>query len=174
MSLFEIRPGVEGPSSPKSVMPEEAVLHAYFSTLSSEYIKLIKDFALDKLDMPEKYSIRDVQVIMVAYEAQGPVTSSQVFKSTGLDPATVTRSVKKLVSDGYFNIRNNEQDSRSRFLDLTKKGHTLATTYKEACVELFKGQSLSIPGPTEREFRDLRDQLKKLRHRVKILRLKNF
>lgn len=152
----------------------ESNLHGLLSSVGSDYVKLLKKAVLPELDLPKSYTIRDLQVLGTLHESGKPLTSTDIFKRTGLDPATVTRSTKLLVKDGYFEQKENEADSRSRFLALTAKGLDLAHSYNKKCQFLFESQDLSISGPSLEEIQALERTLKSLQNRVRILRLKKF
>ena len=175
VSLFNVRPGIEDSGEKKlSASGLEARIHAELSSVASDYVKLIKEVVLAGLNVPSKYTIRDLQVLGAIGDSQGRITSSDIFKSTGLDPATVTRSAKTLISAGHVNSIENEKDSRSRYLELTSEGHSLYTAYYEACDTLFSSEDLSISGPSALELERLIAVLKRLKTRIQILRLKNF
>ncbi|NNE57362.1 MAG: winged helix-turn-helix transcriptional regulator [Hellea sp.] len=175
MSLFDVKSGIEKSSDSESFpLPVEARFHAVLSGLASDYVRLIKKTVLPKLDMPSAYTIRDVQVLAAIRDSGGPCTSSEVFRATGLDPATVTRAVKNLVSDNFVVSTENAGDSRSRFLNLTDTGRDLADQFLEGCQNLFESDELAISKPNSDEWASLFRQLKRLSNRVQILTLKNF
>ncbi len=152
----------------------ESNLHALMSTVASGYVKLLKRAVLPELDVPDRYTIRDLQVLGALHESPKPLTSTDIFRRTGLDPATVTRSTKLLVKDGYINSHENQADSRSRFLTLTEKGLDLARDYNAKCEELFASKDLAIDGPSLDEIQSIERTLKTLQNRVRILKLKKF
>jgi len=152
----------------------EANLHALMSALASDYVKLLKKSVLPDLGLPKKYTIRDMQILSALFESGKPLTSTDIFKRTGLDPATVTRSTKILIADGYLESSENREDSRSRYLHLTNSGESLADKYHSGCEKLFESKDLSIAAPTLDEFQSIEKMLKSLRNRVRILNLKKF
>lgn len=152
----------------------ESNLHGLMSSVGSAYVKLLKKTVLPELSLPKSYTIRDLQVLGTLHESPKSLTSTDIFKRTGLDPATVTRSTKLMIKDGYVGSHDNEADSRSRFLTLTDKGLELAQSYNEKCQRLFDSKDLSIPGPSLEDIQILERTLKSLQNRVRILRLKNF
>ena len=175
MSLFDENAGTKDRVNSQLLMlPMEARIHASLAELASNYVKLIRKAILPKLDLPKGYSIRDVQVLSVIGGAKGPVTSSQIYRSTGLDPATVTRSVKTLSDHGHISVFDNEEDSRSRLLKLTNEGQSLSDRYTQSCQKLFASEDLNIPNVSNEDFVDLQNMLNKLKTRVRILDLKSF
>lgn len=174
MTLFNIRPGIEPSPTNNSIIMNEAKLHGQLSALAASYVRLIKETVLTKLEIEHSYSIRDFQVLVTLSEASPTTTASDVFKSTGLDPATVTRSVKALIAHEHLTVSENDLDSRSRYLHLTNTGQALADEYKQACEEVFHSEAFSMPGLSNQEVLALQKTLRQLDQRVKILRLKNF
>ena len=152
----------------------ESNLHALMSSVASSYVKLLKKTVLPQLNLSKTYTIRDLQVLGTLHESAKPLTSTDVFKRTGLDPATVTRSTKLLTKDGFIEALENKADSRSRFLKLTPKGLELAQSYNEKCQHLFESRDLSIPAPSLEEVQSIERTLKSLQNRVRILTLKSF
>ena len=152
----------------------EASIHGLLAAVASNYVKLLKRVVLPQLDLPKSYTVRDLQIISTLNESAKPLTSSAIFRRTHLDPATVTRSTKQLVSDGYVFMQDNEADSRSRFLSLTPEGRDLARRYNNKCRILFESKDLSITAPSLEDLDRLEKNLKSLQNRVRILSLKNF
>lgn len=175
MSSFDTRTAEKNGDFPQlNASLAESNLHALMSSVASAYVKLLKRTVLPELDLPRSYTIRDLQVLGALHESPKPLTSTDIFKRTGLDPATVTRSTKLLSSDGYIDTHENHADSRSRFLTLTQKGLDTARAYNEKCEGLFDSKDLSIPGPSLDEIQALERTLKTLQNRVRILKLKRF
>lgn len=152
----------------------EAGIHGLMAAVASNYVKLLKRVVLPQLDLPKSFTVRDMQIISTLHESAKPLTSSAIFRRTHLDPATVTRSTKQLAAGGFINVKDNEADSRSRYLSLTDSGRDLARRYNEKCSILFESRDLSISAPSLEELDRLEKNLKSLQNRVRILGLKNF
>ncbi len=174
MSLFDIRPGIVESHEDDfriEIMPEEAKLHGLFSALSTDYARLIKERILVKINCPKNYKIRDFQVLSAIYSSSKTMTASDVYRGTGLDPATVTRSVKLLKDNGHLDVEENEADTRSRFLVKTQKGEDLANSYGEACADVFVPNSETSPFLiNDKELKAVTSMLIMLRQRVNVLR----
>lgn len=152
----------------------EAGIHGIMAAVASDYVKLIKKTVMPQLDLPKSYTVRDLQIINTLHASARPLTSTDVFRRTFLDPATVTRSTKQMISDGYILAEENETDSRSRYLSLTKTGLALARDYNDKCRALFESKDLTISAPSLEDLENLERTLKSLQNRVRILSLKNF
>ncbi len=140
MSLFSIRPGIEAADIENyeaSGLPLEAHFHAVCAAVAADYVKLIKDSVLPAIGADKDFSVRDMQVLSYVNESATPITAADIVKISGLDPATVTRSVRSLSNKDYLTTLPNEKDSRSRILVLTKTGEDLAEKYAQECREIF-------------------------------------
>ena len=175
MSLFKIRPGIEMDVSIESTaelnsLPEEANIHALCAAIAADYVKFIKNNVLGNLAIPEKYTIRDLQVLMGIFKSTGFVTSANIVKDSGLDPATVARSVKVLKQYGYVEAQSSPKDSRSRLLALTPKGQTLAKDYIRASQAAFNQKGLSSSNLFSSEMGVISQLLKDFRNHSRKLR----
>lgn len=56
-----------------------------------------------------------------------PVSQGVIVQQSKLDKMTVSKSLKKLVSDGIIKRLENQEDTRSKSVHLTKKGKALAS-----------------------------------------------
>lgn len=175
MSLFDMRPGIDDDEFPQlTASLVEAGIHGILAAVASDYVKLIKKAVLPEMKLPKSYTVRDMQIISTLHASAKPLTSTDIFRRTDLDPATVTRSTKQLVTDGYVDVEDNEADSRSRFLFLTKTGRGLARNYNAKCRDLFESKDLSISAPNLQDLESLEKTLKSLQNRIRILSLKKF
>lgn len=175
MSLFDVRPGISNDQFPRlTASLAEAGIHGLLAAVASDYVKLLKKTVLQDMGLPKSYTVRDMQIISTLHASAKPLTSTDVFKRTNLDPATVTRSTKQLIADSYLGTEENETDSRSRYLFLTDTGRELARSYNEKCRTLFESKDLSITAPSLQELEDLEKNLKSLQNRIRILSLKKF
>lgn len=175
MSLFDVRPGIDDDEFPQlTASLAEAGIHGILAAVASDYVKLIKKVVLPDMQLAKSYTVRDMQIISTLHESAKPLTSTDIFRRTDLDPATVTRSTKQLVADGYLGVQDNESDSRSRYLFLTATGRDLARDYNQKCRTLFESKDLSISSPSLQELESLEKNLKSLQNRVRILSLKKF
>lgn len=175
MSLFDVRPGIDDDEFPQlTASLAEAGIHGILAAVASDYVKLIKKAVLPDMGLPKSYTVRDMQIVSTLHASAKPLTSTDIFRRTDLDPATVTRSTKQLISEGYLGVEDNEADSRSRFLFLTKSGRDLARNYNAKCRELFESKDLSISAPSLQELESLERTLKSLQNRIRILSLKKF
>lgn len=166
MSLFDLRPGVDETLDETEMgsLPDEARLHELCSALSAEYTRLIKEQVIKKVDPSRTFSIRDFQVLTTIYNTDQALTSSHIYKQTGLDPATVTRSVKILAAHDLLTIEENVIDSRSRLLSKTDAGEALSKTYGKACSNIF------IPDAEDSAFRLNQSELKAIMSALVVLR----
>jgi len=175
MSLFDVRPGIDDDDFPQlTASLAEAGIHGLLAAVASDYVKLLKKTVLHEMALSKSYTVRDMQIISTLHASAKPLTSTDIFRRTNLDPATVTRSTKQLIADGYLASEENESDSRSRFLFLTQTGRELARSYNEKCRTLFESKDLSISAPTLPELEALEKNLKSLQNRIRILSLKKF
>lgn len=175
MSLFTIRPGIEMDVSIENsdelyALPEEANIHALCAAIAADYVKFIKKNVLQNLVIPENYTIRDLQVLMGIFKSNISVTSANIVRDSGLDPATVARSVKALKKHGYVETQPSPKDSRSLLLTLTPKGRDLAKDYINASRAAFEHKGLgstnmfsSEMGVISQLLRDFRNHSRKLR-----------
>jgi len=174
MSAYDKNAGDDDSFPQLTASHSEAGIHGLMAAVASNYVKLLKKVVLPKLDLPKTYTVRDLQIISTLHESAKPLTSTDIFRRTNLDPATVTRSTKQMVSDEFLSVEENEADSRSRFLSLTPSGRNLAKNYNSKCNELFESKDLSIASPSLEDLQSLERSLKSLQNRVRILSLKNF
>jgi len=175
MSLFNARPGIDDDDFPQlTASLAEANIHALLSSVASSYVRLLKKTVMPVMELPKEFGVRDMQILATLYESARPLTSTDIFKRTGLDPATVTRSTKNLIRSEYIYASENEVDSRSRFLHLTETGLAIAKTYNAACQKLFASDDLTINAPSLEKLQSLERTLKSLQSRIKILSLKSF
>ncbi len=174
MSLFTIRPGIESGSPADTIqnlesLPEEANIHALCAAIAADYVKFVKKHVLEDLDMPQKYTIRDLQVLISIFESDTVLTSAHIVKISGLDPATVARSVKTLKDHGHIITESSLEDSRSRLLKITLDGRALAKEYVKASRSAFNKNGLSSTnqadeiGTVFQLLKDFRNQSRKLR-----------
>lgn len=175
MSLFKIKPGIEVKSTgltqtEKSRLPEEAEIHVFCAAIAADYVKFIKAHVLARLDIPPKYTIRDLQVMTDIYDSDHLLTSADIVKNSNLDPATVARSVKTLKEFGHLETFRNQEDSRSRFLSPTPKGQALAEDYIANCTDVFSQEGLSRQSQGASEIAALLDILKSYHSKVTTLK----
>jgi len=174
MSIYDDKSETDDDFPQLTASLAEAGLHGLMSAVASNYVKLLKTAVMPQMSLPKSYTVRDLQIISTLHASAKPLTSTDIFRRTFLDPATVTRSTKQLISDGYIAAEDNASDSRSRFLSLTKAGREIARLYNQKCQVLFESKDLSISGPSLENLESLERTLKSLQNRVRILKLKNF
>lgn len=172
MSLFNIKPSVESVETPleagKRELPVEAQLHILCSQVATDYVRYVKDNVMPQLDIPKDYTIRDIQILTTIYENSGNVTSAMVARENGLDPSTLTRSVKSLKRDGFVETISKPGNKR-QFLTVTDKGETLGLDIRESTEEAFSrkyfysGDSAYM---TEKEMIVVKDILRRLKVRA--------
>lgn len=55
------------------------------------------------------------------------ISQSLIIRQSKLDKMTVSKSLKKLVAQGYIKREENQQDTRAKSVSLTKKGKEIAS-----------------------------------------------
>lgn len=60
-------------------------------------------------------------VLFALYKSEG-ISQEKLSRKLNVDKATVTRSIKKLVEDGFVERRQDEKDKRAYLLYITEKG----------------------------------------------------
>jgi len=78
------------------------------------------------------YNISHAQFVILAItmwfeDKNQEVSQGLIIRQSKLDKMTVSKSLKKLVADGYIRRIENQQDTRAKFVHLTKKGRTIAS-----------------------------------------------
>ncbi len=80
----------------------------------------------------DPYSISHAQFVILAitlwFESKNlEVTQSCITRQSKLDKMTVSKSFKKLVSEGYVKRLEHKEDTRAKSVHLTKKGKDLVS-----------------------------------------------
>ncbi len=109
----------------------------YAEKISSDYDEIIKGIVLPALDSGGELKLRDLRVLTSIYFFEVPITPAQVAEILRYDPATVSRSIKKLEDQGFVTRSDNGQDKRSVRLHLTESGAELGHDYTEAIDQTF-------------------------------------
>lgn len=78
----------------------------------------------------DSYQISHAQFVILAIAAwfeakQQEVTQGLIIRQSKLDKMTVSKSLKKLVAEGYIKRAEHEKDTRAKSVFLTKKGRDL-------------------------------------------------
>ena len=63
-------------------------------------------------------------VLITLYKGEG-ISQEKLSKKLNVDKATVTRSIKKLIEDGFIERRQDVNDKRSYLLYVTEKGEEI-------------------------------------------------
>ncbi len=63
-------------------------------------------------------------VLLSLYKQDG-VSQEKLSKHLGVDKATITRSIKMLLENGFVERRQDKNDKRSYLIFLTEKGHSI-------------------------------------------------
>lgn len=79
----------------------------------------------------DSYNISHAQFVILAitlwFEShQQAVSQGLIVHQSKLDKMTVSKSLKKLVAEGYVQRMENKQDTRAKSVHLTKKGRAMA------------------------------------------------
>ncbi len=79
----------------------------------------------------DNYNISHAQFVILAitlwFENKNEAVSQTVIvKQSKLDKMTVSKSLKKLVAEGYVKREEHQEDTRAKLVQLTKKGKSLA------------------------------------------------
>ncbi len=79
----------------------------------------------------DPYDISHAQFVILAitlwFESKKQESSqSLIIRQSKLDKMTVSKSLKKLVAQGYIKRMEHKQDTRAKSVSLTKKGKTIA------------------------------------------------
>lgn len=80
----------------------------------------------------DPYNISHAQFVILAitlwFESKNQeISQSLIIRQSKLDKMTVSKSLKKLVAEGYLKRMEHQQDTRAKSVHLTKKGKTLAS-----------------------------------------------
>ncbi len=94
--------------------------------------RLINDYLIHEMN---KVGIKNIATshgdILVTLFNRGNLTLKQLALRIRRDKSTVTALVNKLVKSGYVKLIVNEQDKRSKYICLTKKGKQLKEPFFE-------------------------------------------
>lgn len=79
----------------------------------------------------DPYDISHAQFVILAItmwfeDNNQEISQGLIIRQSKLDKMTVSKSLKKLVADGYIKRSEHQQDTRAKSVHLTKKGRTLA------------------------------------------------
>lgn len=108
----------------------------------------------------EKYRIGSSQfyILMPLFKADG-VNQESISRSIKVDKASVTRSIKKLIDEGYVIRKNDEEDKRSYRVFLTEKARMIES-------EIFKiamlWEEILLSGFDEEKQKLIADSLKEI------------
>ena len=106
-----------------------------------------------------KIGIREWGVIsLIVYK--GTICAKQVSTISGMDRATVSRAVNRLVADGLMQRQQNGHDRRMQTLKLTNEGMKLYGVIAEQKIKREKRMRKVL---TEKEYKQFLSLLKKVR-----------
>jgi DNA-binding MarR family transcriptional regulator len=89
---------------------------------------------LDKELKPYNIGPGQFYLLMPLFQKDG-VNQESLGQSINLDRANVTRSVQKLVTEGYVYQQRDDQDRRSQRIFLTEKGRAIEPGLKKIALE---------------------------------------
>lgn len=110
----------------------DTTFHNYAEKIASDYSDIIKNVVLPKLKSANGLKLRDLRIISSIYFFDVPITPAQVAEVLRYDPATVSRSIRKLEAEGFILRSDNGKDKRSVRLHLTDAGTELGQNYTNA------------------------------------------
>jgi DNA-binding MarR family transcriptional regulator len=97
-------------------------------------------------------SVSHAHALMVLLERRDPccaVAQSELGRALGIDKSNVARLCARMEAAGHIRQRRSAEDGRSRLLELTRKGTTLATQIQKASRSRF-GDILGRVSPAHR------------------------
>lgn len=109
----------------------------YCEKISSDYSDIIKAIILPTLLDAKGLKLRDLRVLTSIYFFEVPITPAQVAEILRYDPATVSRSIKKMEDQNFVYRSNNGKDKRSIRLHLSEAGSKLGREYTDAIEQTF-------------------------------------
>jgi len=109
----------------------------YAEKIASDYTDIIKALVLPKLTNLGTLKLRELRVLIAVHFFDIPITPAQVSDILRIDPATVSRAIKKLESESMLIREDNGKDLRSIRLKLTSAGARLAQAYVESIKSVF-------------------------------------
>ena len=95
---------------------------SYAEWISGDYNDFVKRSILPEFNSRYDLKIREVRVLNSIAELGPDKSASDISDHLRQDPATVTRSLVKLIGNGYVVSFENFNDGRSRLLKTTDKG----------------------------------------------------
>jgi len=95
---------------------------SYAEWISGDYNAFVKRSILPEFNSRYDLKIREVRVLNSIAELGSNKSASDISDHLRQDPATVTRSLVKLIGNGYVISVENYNDGRSRLLKTTEKG----------------------------------------------------
>lgn len=131
-----------------SAFPEFA-LHLICKNIAEDYIKFLNTHVIKKMLKGKKIKIRELRVLMCLEHLKVPTAPSRIAKIMRMDPATVSRAIKVLTSEGYIDVFDDMHDDRAKLLWIKKLGVELCDEYKSrvddalAFAQRVSGNSLS-------------------------------
>lgn len=136
----------------------------------SRYTPALVTFLVNKMSTgsTQIYSeLFDISVtewrIVSLLAVEQPIVAKRVTEVIGLDKATVSRSINRLVKEGYLSLNTDENDRRATFIQLSEKGIDLHNQVIE--IALDREQKLLEP-LTEEEIEYFISILNKLNNHI--------
>lgn len=95
---------------------------SYAEWISGDYNAFVKRSIMPEFNSRYDLKIREVRVLNSIAEIGSDKSASDVSDHLRQDPATITRSLVKLIGNGFVTSVENYNDGRSRLLQATEKG----------------------------------------------------
>jgi len=108
------------------------------SRISANYLKFIKERIIPELGEFSNTPLRELRALMAIAQFDGPVKATKISKMLSYDPASVTRSAKWLIENGFISKEDDSQDARSVLYALSPKGIKLTELHREVSWQAMK------------------------------------
>lgn len=150
----------------------DTTFHNYAEKIASDYADIIKAIVLPSLKDAGGLKLRDLRILTSVYFFDVPITPAQVAEILRYDPATVSRSIKKLEKEGFIHRSDNGKDKRSIRLHLSDKGAELGREYTEAIsVEFSRLESELLYGLSDEEKAAFLNVMVKISRRAEAMKI---
>lgn len=110
----------------------------YAEKIASDFTHIIKSRVIPEMGVDPRLKLVDLKIVASIHFFEIPVSPAQIAEILRIDPATVSRAVRKLEATDFLIREQNGRDKRSIRLKLTDAGILTAKAYTEAIQKLFE------------------------------------
>lgn len=109
--------------------------------IADDYFKFLKQQVFNRIELPEKLSLNEIHVLVIIMRNGNRTSPRDIVISLRQDPATITRTTKKLRAMGLIDVVSNSSDKRSVDLVINEAGLAIAQRYQTIFDQALKAVS---------------------------------